>query len=397
VTWTTGVLGGRWRAAVSAWGAVVPGDGSLPLDWAVAADDRWHRPAEEVAVRQRRDGGTPVLETRLRIPGGDAVHRVWSVPDGGGLTLVEVHNDSPLPIAVAFTRPDLLTSRPPTDVPIEGIELPAGTIVLPVGHRTRVTVGLAHDGRGAGPLPGGISDAGAVARGWRLLAERAGRLDLPDPRLGDAVIAARCDVLLAGPPAADVDPVVYLVALGELARLGELDRHQAGAVSADVAWAVEHIARRDGWDVDAALDAAAVVLARAGERRAGRDLARLVADRRAATGPGPVPADADLLGLGVLAVPAVERRLARGPVLFPDGIPPAWRGAPIEAHGLMAGPATTISLAVRWHGEHPAVLWELDGDLVPLTAPAVAAGWTTRERAGETLWRSRGDGARALT
>jgi hypothetical protein len=63
----------------------------------------------------------------------------------------------------------------------------------------------------------------------------------------------------------------------------------------------------------------------------------------------------------------------------------------------MAGPATTISLAVRWHGEHPALLWELDGDLVPLTAPAVAAGWTTRERAGETLWRSRGDGARALT
>ena len=50
------------------------------------------------------------------------MHRVWSVADGGGRTIVEVSNDSPLPIACAFSRRDLLTARPPADVPIEGID-----------------------------------------------------------------------------------------------------------------------------------------------------------------------------------------------------------------------------------------------------------------------------------
>ena len=114
----------------------MPWDGSAPLAWHVAADDRWHSPADEAAVRQQRLSGAPVFETRVRIPGGDAVQRVWSVADGGGRTLVEVTNESPLPIACAFTRRDLLTARPPADVPIEGIELPPSTIVLPIGHRS---------------------------------------------------------------------------------------------------------------------------------------------------------------------------------------------------------------------------------------------------------------------
>jgi len=141
---TTGVLGGEWRAEVTAWGDVVPWDGTAPLAWHVAADDRWHSPGAEVAVRQVRLSGAPVFETRLRIPGGDAVQRVWSVADGGGRTIVEIANDSPLPIACALTRRDLLTARPPAEVPIEGIDLPAGSIVLPIGHRTAVTVALDH-------------------------------------------------------------------------------------------------------------------------------------------------------------------------------------------------------------------------------------------------------------
>ena len=365
---------------MTAWGALEPWDGTAPLDWHVAADDRWHTPAAERTVRQTRLLGAPVFETRLRVPGGDAVQRVWSVADRGGCTVVEVANDSPLPIACAFTRPDVLTTRPPTDVPIQGIDLdPAQTVVLPIGHRASVTVALAHDGRARGPLPAGLPSADATARGWVALAERASRLDLPDGAQAEAVVAARCDVLLVGPPSRADDPVGYLLALGELVRMGELGDEAVADIAPDIAAAVHDAAGRPGWDADAALDAAAIVLATGRERRAVADVARITARRPASA----VPPMAD----GVRAVAAVERRLASGPVLLPGGIPDSWRAANFEAHGLPVGPASTVSFAVRWHGEHPAVLWEVDGDPVELTAPAVDPTWRTRATTGETLWR----------
>ena len=121
---TTGVTGRPWRASVTEWGALVPWDDVPALNWFVAADDRWHVPAEEQSVRQTRIGGTAVVETRLRVPRGDVVHRVFSVADSGGMTVVEIENESPMPVAVAFDRRDVLTERPIGDVPIEGIELP---------------------------------------------------------------------------------------------------------------------------------------------------------------------------------------------------------------------------------------------------------------------------------
>src|SRR4051794_35185768 len=127
-----GVLGGRWRATVTPWGAIEAWDALPALDWYVAADDRWHRPADEPSVRQTRIDGTPVIETRLRIPNGDAVQRIYAVADHGGLTVVEVTNDSPLPIAVAFAGATVRSLRPPARMPIEGIELPSGTPVFPV-------------------------------------------------------------------------------------------------------------------------------------------------------------------------------------------------------------------------------------------------------------------------
>ena len=119
---STGVVGGRWRAAITEWGALEPWDGSPSVDWFVAADDRWHRPQLETSTRQTMLQGTPVVETRVRIPGGDAVHRVYSVADAGGLTVIEVTNESTLPIAVAFTGTPLLSRRPPTSTPPQGID-----------------------------------------------------------------------------------------------------------------------------------------------------------------------------------------------------------------------------------------------------------------------------------
>jgi hypothetical protein len=378
---TTGVLGGRFRADVTPWGDIVPWDGSPVLAWHVAADDRWHLPATEVAVRQLRIAGAPVFETRLRVPGGDAVQRVWSVADGGGRTMVEVVNDSPLPIAVAFTRDDLLTVRRPAGVPAEGIALPASTIVLPVGHRAAVVVALDHGGAGRGPLPAGSAAAEATARGWVARAERASRVEVPDASTAERLVIARSDVLLAGPPDVTDDPVGALLALAELVRLGEpvdaLDPLDHVAV------AVHAIARRPGWDVDAALDAAAVVLAHAGEHRAVADLARIVTDRTPPSPPDPAAS-------GIRAVAAVERVvLCRGD-LFPGGIPAAWRGIDLEAHGLPAGPASTLSFALRWHGANAAVLWEVDGPAVELSAPAVDPAWRTSRPCGEALLRLSG-------
>src|SRR5688572_5419061 len=115
---TTGVIGQTWRADVTATGSVEPWDGSALLDWYIAADDRWHDPRTDHGVRHQRVDGTAVFETKVRIPGGDAVQRVWSVADAGGFTLVEVTNDSSLPMAVAITRSDIVANRPPADVPI---------------------------------------------------------------------------------------------------------------------------------------------------------------------------------------------------------------------------------------------------------------------------------------
>ena len=214
-----------WRARITPWGDVETDEPSGGLRYWVAADDRWHDPAVETSVRQRRVDGTPVTETRLRVPNGDVVQRIWSVPDGGGITLVEFENDSTLPVAVALDRGDLLTDRAPADVPIEGIDLPDGSVVMPLGHRARVRIGLAHLAPRSARFPSGLPDADAVVRGWRRVLDGAGRLDLPAGAAGsgaaDAISAQRAEWLLLGPPRAGDDPVGFLIALDSIVRCGE--------------------------------------------------------------------------------------------------------------------------------------------------------------------------------
>ena len=131
--------------------------------------------------------GSAVFETRIRVPGGDAIQRVWSVADRGGCTLVSVHNDSPAPFAVAFTRGDVATDRPTADVQIEGIDLPEASIVVPVGHRSTITVGLAHRRGGPRVVPSELPSDDAVIRGWVARTDVASRLELPDQVLVESV------------------------------------------------------------------------------------------------------------------------------------------------------------------------------------------------------------------
>ena len=144
------------------YGAITPLDSDVPtLDWHIAADDRWHSPADEATVRQRRVDGTAVVETRVRIPGGDAVQRVYSVADHGGLTVIEIENESSLPIAIAFSHGNLLSRRPPT-APIEGISLPQDSVAFPIGHHATLTVAISHtENHQAGELPSGLPPAAA--------------------------------------------------------------------------------------------------------------------------------------------------------------------------------------------------------------------------------------------
>src|SRR6056297_969142 len=219
-TTTIGVTGQRRPWSVTDWGAVQPWGGDDPapgsVDWFVAADDRWHVPASEPTTRQQRLDGTPVTETRVRVPDGDAIQRVWAVPDGDGAVVVEFENASPLPLAVAVTGTAIVTERPPSEVGVEGIDLPDDAIVLPIGHHATVRVGLGS----IRSLPN-VPPPLAVVSGWTRVVEQASRFVLPDPAIADAVVAARCDLLLDGPVDPDDDPVGFLLDVGELVRCGD--------------------------------------------------------------------------------------------------------------------------------------------------------------------------------
>jgi hypothetical protein len=375
---TTGVNGRPWRATIGPAGTVEPWDGP-PLRWFVAAEDRWHVPDEEPSVRQVRVDGTAVAETRVRVPQGDVVQRIYSVPDAGGITVVEVENESPLSVAVAFDRRDVLTERPIAEVPIQGIDLPADAFVLPLGHRASLRVGIAHERREHGRLPESLPGPAQVARGWLVLTDRAGRFVLPDggPGVGLAgrVTAERCEVALGAIPRADDDPAGYALALGELVRMGE----RPDPWLPELVDAVEALGPTTGWDADVALVAAGRVLDSAGEGRARRDLERIIARRTRSERPA-TPPD------GVRLVAWVETLLVEGRSLLPHGFPAAWLGQSVECYGLPTAEGGTVSYAVRWHGDRPAVLWEQTGEPIELVAPVVAPTWRTTESTGEALW-----------
>lgn len=138
-------------APVAAWtplgtvdaGAVADVDGagsvqlrraSWSLDWWIGAEDRWHHPSAEASVRQRWLDDGAVVETAVRVPGGDVVHRAYAVRAGStseagawddSAVVVEVENLTAVPIALAFAvRPFTLAG----DGHIERIES-SGSVV----------------------------------------------------------------------------------------------------------------------------------------------------------------------------------------------------------------------------------------------------------------------------
>jgi hypothetical protein len=165
--WTAvGNIDSPWEAIVDPRGLVTPWFDGWSLDWWIGADDRWHLPSREVAVRQRLVRGAPVVETAMSIPSGDAVERVYAVrrssAEGGGeLVVVEVENRSKAPVALALAvRP----YNPEGLSVIERIDLHGATVtvdgrvalLMPQPPR-RMAGSSFRDGDSAGTVTGGAA------------------------------------------------------------------------------------------------------------------------------------------------------------------------------------------------------------------------------------------------
>ncbi len=402
-----GVRGGGWNAIVNERGSVRLNDGSPVLDWHIAADDRWHDPSTEPSVRQIRRAGVPVVETRLRIPGGDAIQRVYAVADAGGLVVIEITNESTLPIAVAFTRPDVVSSRTPSPRGAQGIELPAGSVVFPIAHGSTLRVAMhAPKNLVANIDVERLPSYEQLQKGWLKAVEQAGYVIVPEGAVAPLVARLRSDALIlsgyeiedwgigAGGDCAN-DPVAYILTLQELLRMGEKLTGELTHIRVDhaarLAQCVETLLKDNKkasilpWDVERALFAAQFVFARMGEDRAADDVA--AAQLRlssAAEPPNVMPTDIRAIAWVEEKMVAVQRD---GSVqIFGRGIPRLWLGANLECHRVSAGPLHTVSFGIRWHGEKPALLWEVAGPAgVKLSAGLCDPTWSSIESTGETL------------
>ncbi len=386
---TIGVVGARWRATVTPWGAIDPWDGSARLEWWIAADDRWHTPRQEASVRQRLVRGAPVAETSVRVPGGDALQRVYALADGGGLTVVEVENASSLPFAVAFSRHDLLTSRPPATIEPLGIQLPAGAVTFPVGHRATVRVALPHSGGGAGALPGALASADRVASGWVAQTGVAARVEVPEGDLVEQLVGARAALLLEGPGDPEQDPAAFLLAVAERTRLGEPAAPWVDDVAAVAARLANAAVRRAeaGWEVAAAMAATIEVMLSAGERRGAEDAAAIASSLPVAA-PLPVAPPSGAARFASWSVRRLVVPTADGADIVPF-LPAVWLGQDIAAHAVpVAG--GTLSFAVRWHGMRPALLWETTAPMT-LRSTGLDPWWSTTADRGEALLAGHGE------
>ena len=395
-----GVRGATWSAGVSAWGDLFVEDQER-LRWFIAADDRWYRPSRETTVRQREVSGVPVIETRIKVPGGDAVQRVYGVANFGGAIVVEIYNDSSLPFAVAFDRGDISTMREPSPTGVQGIDLPAGSVVFPVGHHATMRAAILINGDSrqisAGELES-LPSFEQVERGWLGALQISSRVDVPDLSWSSVLTSQRCKVLLSNSAeldeSSDINLLVdLLLDRAERVRLGDKPAQWVDEVAVATERILKQCAKTQSvqWFEERALLSAGMVLNRAGESRGLQDFVS-VWSRLAEAGriSGLALASPEIAGT-VRQIAWIESQLVaqrRDGVIeiCPCGIDKSWLGVNFECHKLLASPEHLISYAVRWHGEKPALLWEIDGPVgAKVAASAIDHTFSSTEMRGETL------------
>ena len=395
-----GVRGAAWSAGVSAWGDLFVEDQER-LRWFIAADDRWYRPSRETTVRQREVSGVPVIETRIKVPGGDAVQRVYGVANFGGAIVVEIYNDSSLPFAVAFDRGDISTMREPSPTGVQGIDLPAGSVVFPVGHHATMRAAILINGDSrqisAGELES-LPSFEQVERGWLAALQISSRVDVPDLSWSSVLTSQRCKVLLSNSAelaeGSDISLAVdLLLDRAERVRLGDKPAQWVDEVAVATERILKQCAKTQSvqWFEERALLGAGMVLNRAGESRGLQDFVS-VWSRLAEAGriSDLALASPEIAGT-VRQIAWIESQLVaqrRDGVIeiCPCGIDKSWLGVNFECHKLLASPEHVISYAVRWHGEKPALLWEIDGPVgAKVAASAIDRTFSSTEMRGETL------------
>lgn len=468
-SWTTlGTIGGTGSARVDGAGRLVASDGTWSLAWTIGAEDRWHDPAETANVRQSCLGRAPVIETRMRVPGGDIVHRAFALhvagADGGSeWAVVEVENDSAVPVAFAITRGGtarLVLPRDPSEVRDDD------SMVFTLTHRAtiRLLVGIGGE-VDTEPTPESLPPLDAVLSGWSTQLDRGSRLVVPNDRFQEAIEVTRAHLLVdasrsVSPSLATVldeyglhgdarSIVARLVeyrfdarrgSFGDLASnasiVTALARHQQLAPDPDFARTVVDAfvagvqqlldavkPRRlhrgtvsPSSDVLAALVAAPAFLTAAGEvdaastvtaalanletvletpsTKVSQDPAQVVDEMLSSASPtwtwtneeGTDRSTSESVRFASNARRLMVAERDDGIALIPV-VPKGWIGQSVEAHdvGTRFG---TVAFAVRWHGERPALLWEIEGP-DPAVPVVVTCGldpdWSSSERSGETL------------
>ena len=441
-----GVRGGESVVRVDDRG-VLHSDSRWSLRWWIGTEDGWHDPATRVGVRQSFRSGTPVIETALRVPGGDARATTWAARTAHGSSAVlEVRNERPASFGLALIvgpapelevhgclvtsgdMPILALERPPADVlaatAVEqlwdelassgGSTMPMGAVdgylalVYPIAHTTGLRVSVALDGLVT--APGDVPDADAVGRGWQRQLGEATRLVLPDAELEHLITAQRC-YLLSDP--APVSPAVDAAVALQLARFDHvvearrrLDTVLLDGTPTEVVEAAAAYVRLDPEVAPGLVEPAIVALGKIGRRRmvaeagyleavasifeaAGRDdeaktlregaprLASRTSQPMTATttlswqemratassvGTWPSTAGHDPLQAAGLLAAVVSALIDDTDPARLDLLPgwiELWRGQGVEIHGLAIS-AGQLSLALRWHGERPALLWEIE-------------------------------------
>lgn len=416
----------------------VHNDSAGPLLFALVSDA-----ASTVGARTRRFRSSRAASPKHLLRCSRVPDDVLSAPSLGALAeLLERHTGTPDGVGTeSAVHGESSTERGTAT---------AQLFALSAGARLRVVavpVPVAPLGR-SGPTPStdpgpwttSVPTASAVAAGWRRQVEQSGRIETPDEVAASRLMADRCHLLIDGRA---FHPLVVrgLAAWGHsnaaVERFDAALRGLEAPVDAGLAaQLLEVIAHLLAWSEEPARLALALAETAAelavwvgpgpARQQAGQMLAQLAA---VTVGPNeprwqPLPpppwtpepeaagsagggaaatAPAFAAGCGGSAVAGARRLLARraelveepslGQLVLLPGWQDSWRGRPLEVHQLPThlGP---LSLALRWHGPRPALLWNLDqrpgnaAGNVPqpvLRCPALDANFSGRGWQGEAL------------
>ncbi len=412
--------------AVDATGRIVTGRNGWSLGWEVLTGTHRLVPGVESKLRQRAagvDGAAPVgLGSVLRTGGGDVSQLAYvcvaPTAGAGALGVVEMRNDTSVPVAVTLTlqpgdfwrsaglwrvqldatgvlangSPVLWWERPPAEARASAnaaaeTSAPGAapqatearredshrarsrqgragvTMTWPVAHRTALRVLLPLHATDAGPpVPASVPTLGQVGRGWDAHGAEGLRVDgLASGRVA-AVAAAAVRRLLAldvGPEASEspdgrFSPAERALLAAALA-IGGFPQRAAEVVSVRAAWSPDALARLAGREAAQITERFGGGAAAVGAMAAGAGPTGGWASGRG--GDDPVYRGAYLLALRDLLV--AERD---GNLDLLGGIGAAvdfgTERPPIEVHRL-GTPWGVVSFAVRWHGAAPALLWEI--------------------------------------